>query len=162
MVLGWDLLSCTQACSWQVLGSYSAAQFLLALFSWPLLTQQPQVSGKGRIVAKLPCWVKLQSWAATVRLSKLKNVISLPACTFTRWVSRPGLPHNGRMWSGNASEWMGSGTSAAMAVGSSAGLGYSCVICLQAYLCGGPVSCCSAFRELSYSRKEMGERSMGF
>lgn len=56
---------------------------------------------------------------------------------------------------------MGSIRSAAMAVGSGAGLGYSCVICLQVCLCGGPVSCCSACRELSCSRKEMGEERMG-
>lgn len=64
------------------------------------------------------------------------------------------------MSSGSASKWMGSGTSAAVAEGSSAGLGYSCVICLQVCLCGGPVSCCSACRELSYPRKEMGEERM--
>ena len=53
------------------------------------------------------------------------------------------------------------GSSAAVALGSGASLGYSCVVGFQVCLCGGPDSHCSARRELSHARREMGEEGDG-
>lgn len=53
------------------------------------------------------------------------------------------------------------GSSAAVALGSGASLCCSCVVRFQVCLCGRPEPHCSASRELSHARREMGEERMG-